>query len=368
MCGSLGIVARLPCNYHNGRMAQVVVHHKIICGLVCSIILIDSSARAQDTYKLGPDDQWQKTAEVDPATPEGQLQEGRKALASKQYARAENLMTRWIDTHEQNQLLPEAYLIRGDALRGEGDEYKALFDYEFVARSYAGSDAFTTACQRELEIAEQYSHGLYRKFLGMRIIPADDEAEEIFIRVQERLPGSRLAEEAGMELGDFYFERRKMSLAADAYELFIQNYPHSTQLDKARKRLIYAGLASFKGPDFDAKGLYEARARLQQLKLIQPVEAEKMGADALLARIDESDALKMLTTAQWYWHVNNPIATELIIRRLIKKYPRSVAATDALRFIPEVLPHLPKRVLEAAPDYNALRAAVLGTAKAEAKP
>ena len=31
------------------------------------------------------------------------------------------------------------------------------------------------------------------------------------------MPGSRLAEEAGMQLADFYFNRRNMSLAADAY-------------------------------------------------------------------------------------------------------------------------------------------------------
>src|SRR5204863_5976466 len=140
-------------------------------------------------------------------------------------------------------LMPEAYLIRGDALQAQGDEYKALFDYEFVARTFTGSEAFITACQREFDIGKKYAHGLYRKFLGMRIVPADDEAEEIFIRVQERMPGSRLGEEAGMELADFYFDRRKMGLAADAYELFIQNYPHSTQLGKAAKRGIYAGLA-----------------------------------------------------------------------------------------------------------------------------
>lgn len=319
-----------------------------------------SPASAQDTYKLGPDDAWQKTGDIDTTTAAGQLQQGRKALADKEYSRAENLATRWIEKHEQNPLLPDAYLIRGDAKVGLGNEYDALFDYEFVARSYSGSEAFVTACQREFDIAKQYAHGYHRKFLGMRIMPADDEAEEIFIRVQERLPGSRLGEEAGMELADFYFDRSKMSLAVDAYSLFIENYPRSGQIDKARRRVIYAGLASYKGPQFDPKGLYESRSRLQQLKLIQPIEAEKMGAEALLTRIDESDALKMLTTAKWYLHIGNPIAAELIIRRLVNKYPRSVATIDALRMIPEVLPQLPESVLAKAPNYELLREAVLG--------
>jgi outer membrane protein assembly factor BamD (BamD/ComL family) len=242
-------------------------------------------------------------------------------------------------------------------LLAEGDEYEALYDYEYVARTFPSSDVFVTALERELKIATRYAAGYNRKFLGMRILGAEDEAEELFIRVQERLPGSRLAEEAGMQLADFYFERRKMSLAAEAYALFIENYPRSERINKAKRRLIYANLASFKGPEFDAAGLYEARAHLQQMRRTQPVEAQRMGAEALLMRIDESDADKMLATARWYLRFNDPIAAELTIRRLVQKYPRSVATADAMRLVPEILPRLPKRVLDHAPDYEAIRSA-----------
>jgi outer membrane protein assembly factor BamD (BamD/ComL family) len=339
-----------------------------LCAALGLALIFNQAAWGQETYKLSDEETWQKTSNLDPASPEGQLQEARRALAEKQFSRAENLATRWIEQHEQHPLLPEAYLVRGDALRADGDEYKALFDYELVARTYTGSEAFITACRRELDIAEQYSRGLYRKLWGMRILPADDEAEEIYIRVQERMPGSRLGEEAGMELGDFYFERRKMTLAADAYALFIENYPKSTQLEKAQRRVIYANLASFKGPEFDPRGLYEARSRLEQLRIVRPVLAEKMGADALLIRIDESDAAKMLSTARWYMHVDDPIAAEFTIRRLVKKYPRSVATADALRLIPEILPQLPKRVLAQAPDYQSMHSAVPAAQNSSSQP
>ena len=163
-----------------------------------------------------------------------------------------------------------------------------------------------------------------------------------------------------MCMADFYFDRRKISLPVDAYSLFIENYPRSEQLPKARRRLVYSHLASFKGPEFDPVGLYEARSRLRSLKTFQPLEAEQIGASGLITRIDESDAMKMLETARWYWRVNNPIAAELTIRRLVKRYQRSVASADALRLVPEILPHLPQHVLDRAPDYAALRAGVLG--------
>lgn len=312
---------------------------------------------AQQQYKLSDDDTWKQAQSADAASPEGQLMEARRALAAGEAARAENLASEWIDRNPRHPMLPEAYLTRGDALLAQDEEYDALFDYEFVARTFTGSDVFVTSLERELQIATKYAAGYRRKFFGMRILDAEDEAEELFIRVQERMPGSRLAEEAGMQLADFYFDRQRMSLAGDAYALFIENYPHSDRINKAKRRLIYANLASFKGPDFDAAGLYEARSHLLELAKVSPVEAQRLGADALLTRIDESDADKMLSTARWYLRIHDPIAAELTIRRLLKKYPRSVAVADSLRLIPEILPRLPARVLANAPDYQSLMAA-----------
>ena len=163
-----------------------------------------------------------------------------------------------------------------------------------------------------------------------------------------------------MTLADFYFARHRMTLAAEMYGIFVENFPQSEQLDKARKRLIYAHLASFKGPEFDPAGLYEARTRLRELKITAPALAEEIGADALLTRIDESDAMKLLEMSRWYRRTGDPIAAELAIRRLVRDHPRSAATTEAMRTIPALLEKLPSHILREAPDYAALRSAILG--------
>src|SRR5262245_16413477 len=149
-------------------------------------------ASAQQEYTLGADDTWKQGQAPDPATPEGQLAEARAALAAKDYERARTIASDWIEQHPQHLLIAEAYLIRADALVGDGDEYKALYDYEYIARMYAGSEVFVAALERELAIAKRYADGYKRKLWGLRMVGAGDEAEELFIRVQERLPGSRL--------------------------------------------------------------------------------------------------------------------------------------------------------------------------------
>ncbi|HWB20573.1 MAG TPA: outer membrane protein assembly factor BamD [Phycisphaerales bacterium] len=319
-----------------------------------AVALCTLPALAQNKYKLSETDSWDMTTNLDPASPEGQLAQARISLAAGEAERAQNLASSWIERFPGHALLPDAYMIRGDALLAQNEEYDALFDYEFVARVYPGSDAFVAANQREFEIGKAYAHGKHRKLFGLRIADASDEAQELLIRVQERLPGSTLAEQAGMELADFYFDRRQMSLAADAYELFIENYPRSSQIEKARRRLIYTHLAQFKGPEYDPTSLYEARTGLMDLQLQNPALAQQVGAEALLVRINESDAEKLLTNVQWYLRRNDYVAADFLLRRILRRYPTSATAIRAAEVGQQILPHLPERLRKTAPDYAAL--------------
>ena len=184
--------------------------------LLLSLLVGGGSARAQGTeYTLDDFDQWKPQAGPTPLDPV--LQQAQLALANNEPQRAKALAENFL---EQNPLSParaEALLIKGDALLAMDNEWQALFAYEELARRYATTSVFVPALEREYEIARAYAYGLRRKFFGtFRLIDAGDDAQEILIRIQERLPGSELAEKAGMELADFYFRIRDMPLAADA--------------------------------------------------------------------------------------------------------------------------------------------------------
>ena len=318
-----------------------------------------AQASAQTEYTLDDFDQWKPAA--GPQSTDPTLQQAQLALANGEPDRALTIAEGFLGQNPLSPARPDALLIRGDALLAMDSEYQALFAYEEVARRYATTPAFVPALEREFEIGKAYAHGLRRKFFGtFRTIDAGEDAQEILIRIQERLPGSELAEKAGMELADYYFRIRDMPLAADAYDLFVQNYPRSRQVTKARLRLIYSYYAQFKGPEFEGKGLEEATSRLRQLQADEPAVAQKIGADALLVRIYESEAARLRSQADWYVRVNDWIAAELTIRALVKQYPNSIATIEALREIPSVLERLPASVVKQCPDYSALRRTIVG--------
>jgi outer membrane protein assembly factor BamD (BamD/ComL family) len=329
---------------------------------LAAAFLLDATAAArQESFELGPDDRWELEGDGKVSTAARQVLQARKALTLGEPQRARALASAYLDKFPGGEVRPEMLLVRGDALVEMGDEYKALFDYEAITRKYSGSRAFVTALEREYQIAVAYADGLKRKFLGtIRIIDASDDAQELLIRIQERLPGSRLAEDAGMKLADFYFDRSQMRLAADAYDLFVQNYPRSERIEKARERLIQSYLASYRGPRYDDTGLRDARRRLDLLRVTQPSLAQRVGADALLVRIDESVARKLLTTARWYLSIDDPVSAELYLRRVVEFHPATVAALDALRLAPRILAQMPARIAAETPDYQALAESLLG--------
>lgn len=334
----------------------------VVASILPAALASTASAQVQE-FKLDQGDRWSQTREIDPVSDEGQIMAMRQALEKKDAGRARTLADRFIEARPLSPLRAEALLVRADAMYALDDEYNALYDYEEVCRRYAGSEVFVTALEREYEIAVAYAKGKKRKFFGtFRILSTYEDAQELLIRIQERLPGSELAEKAGLSLADFYFDNRELTLAAEAYDLFLENYPKSKHVTKAQLRLIYSYIAAFKGPLFDLTGLVEAKTRIKSLQVTDPALAEQIGADAILVRGYESEAAKLLTTADWYWRTDDAISAELFIRRVVKQYPNSVACLDALRVIPAVMERLPQSIARGAPNYKAMREAKLGVA------
>ncbi len=319
-------------------------------------------ASAQEEFTLGPDDAWERET-PEPGTPEARILNARRALALGEPQRARALATAFLDRFQSPPGRAEMLLVRGDALVQMGDEYEALFDYEAIASRYPGSEVFVQALEREYDIAVAYANGLRRKFMGtLRIIDATEDAEKILMLIQERLPRSRLAEDAGIALADFYFNKSDMALAAITYDTFIKLYPRSNRLEKARKRLIQSYMASYRGPRHDDAGLRDARRRLETMQRVRPAAAQRLGAESLIVRIDESEARKLLTTAKWYLSINDPISAERYIRRVVLRHPETVSTLDALRLAPEVLSRMPEGIAAEAPDYRLLAEALLGKA------
>ena len=306
------------------------------CVLVasCGVAAGQSSVLELDAEGEG----WAVVSTPEPGSDEAVLAEARQLLADGHPGRARKKLDTWIEANDRRSqpLLPAALLLRGDAWTADGDEYKALYDYERICREFPSSDVFVKANQRELEIATRYVNGLRRKTFGIRFESTKGIGEELLVRIQERLPGSRLAEQAAIELADFYYRQRDMKTASEMYAIFLTNYPNSEYRKLAMQRRVYANIAQFKGPEYDASGLVEAKFLIREFQDRFPIDAERTGlGDALAARLDESTAAQQLVSAQWHARTGDAVSARYALRRLVERFPRTVAAAEAVAMAEE---------------------------------
>lgn len=286
-------------------------------------------------YRLDPSGQWEKVPAPDATQDDELIAEARNHLAEGRPEKAKTLLDRFISKYEneENPLLPQAYLLRGDAQTASGNEYRALYDYEQgVINRFPASPEFVTALERELEIGVRYVNGLRYRWLGMRIWDASDVGEELLIRIQERLPNSRLAERAGIELADYYYRNHDLELAGEAYELFLQNYPNSSYRMEAMKRRVFSAIGQYKGPKYNSSSLLDAQALIRKFGALYPAEAEQVGLnDAMVARLDESAAAELLESARWYMRQGDLVSARYTLSRLIAKHPATAAGVLGLQ-------------------------------------
>lgn len=303
----------------------------------CVATCLAQDAGTQPTYQLDDSGAWVQTSAPEAGSDAATMAEARRLIVEGNTSQALSILNAWVTQHGRgsNPYLPEAMLLRGDAKVAADDEYAALVEYEAVTM-YPESPHFVTALEREYEIALRYLNGLKRKFLGLRIEDARPTGEELLVRVQERLPGSRLSERAAIELADYYYRARDMPMASEMYEIFTRNFPQSAYRRWAMQRRIYASLARYKGPRNDTTGLNDARLLIEDFRDQYPQDAESAGInDALLTRVDESLGEKMLETARWYIKVSDLPSARLTLRRLVRDHPRTSATVEALRILEE---------------------------------
>lgn len=297
-----------------------------------TFLLLSASPRAFAQTQVHRLDEagWQAQATGDVSPEAAALWQARTLIVAGEAEQAKDLTRDWLDEHPRHPLEPQARLILADALAAEKSYFKSLFEYEYLIRAFPATPEFFTALEREYEIARLFCNGVKRKFLGMRIIPAEGEGEELLIRIQERAPGSALAEKALLFLADHYYDNGEMDLAAETYDVFLLNYQESERREWAMLRLVRAYLATFKGPEFNSTGLLDAMQWLQRYEDEFPSAARRQGIEGLRTRIEESLASKALLVADWYRRRDKDVSAATLYDRVVRDYPTTSAAYRAV--------------------------------------
>ncbi|HMD54838.1 MAG TPA: outer membrane protein assembly factor BamD [Phycisphaerae bacterium] len=272
---------------------------------------------------------WVPVVASNPTTPEGEVAYMMRDLNHQQYKRVIKETKQWLKLHPNDPLVPQVLLVRGDALDASGDKYGALFPYEDLLNNFPNSPLYGPCLTREYDIAIALLNGYKRKFLGMQILTARDDAIRLLERIQDRQRGSPLAELAGIQVADYQYRTGDFDDAQQSYEDFIRRYPYSQFVTKATLRQIECLLGQFRGVSFDMTPLHNAQALLQTFQQNYPELSDTIQVQALQERIYQLEGENELQIAEFYWRFSKPHASQFYYLRVIDGWPDTIWAQQA---------------------------------------
>ena len=112
----------------------------------------------------------------------------------------------WIKTHDMKApLRDQAVFLIGQANFQLDDRIKAFYYFDEVMDEYPASKLFYPALEMQYKIADDFLKGHKTRLFGIPLFTAEEQAIEMLYRIQQRSPGSPLAEKALLRTADYYY-------------------------------------------------------------------------------------------------------------------------------------------------------------------
>jgi outer membrane protein assembly factor BamD len=163
-----------------------------------------------------------------------------------------------------------------------------------------------------------------------------EEARGNFRKITERYPDSAFAPRARFLMGEAYYREAEFNKAIKEFEVFLSFYPRHQIADLVQYRLAMGYYDQIKPVEQDQS--ITTKALDQFKKLVKDYPESRYATDAL-AKIDMCRgrlAQKELWVANWYFTQGNPSAARQRLELILKEYPRTLVVPETLWLLAEV--------------------------------
>ena len=235
----------------------------------------------------------------------------------------------WANANKADQHRDRTLFLIAQALYNIGDRIKSFYYLDELMDEYPDSELFYLALEKQYAIADAFLEGYRTRLFGIPMFRAYDDGIEMLYRIQNRSPGSPLAEKALLRSADYYFDDRQFDFAADTYAAYLRSYPRSPQAGRIRLRQAFSSYAQFRGPRFDATPVIDAREQLRSVMATDDRLAAEENVPTMLEQIDRDLARKLVVTADFYRRTNEPRGAAYTYRYLLKAFPETPEAAYA---------------------------------------
>ncbi len=297
---------------------------------VCLILLAPAYAQSNRSRTLKYEANTGKWREEPPppiGTPDGDLYALRLDVREGEYRRALSKVEQWEERYtEADPRYAELMLAKAQARIGLRDFYKAHELLLGFLNAYYDAELTREALRLEMHIAETYLTGIKRKWLGMRILDAEDIAFAILDDISINYPETEYAPAAIKTKADYLFKGGEYELAQIEYERLLRNYPANRYHRFALRRSADAALATYAGIDYDNSPILESEERFEEYRFRYPNEASREGVGLIVESIRVQRAEKEFETGQYYERTDHLRSAIYYYKLTVENWPDTRAA------------------------------------------
>jgi|GEM_PF-674207 len=243
-------------------------------------------------------------------------------------------------SYEESPFNAEAHYYKGVAYYHLGDYDFANESFSEYLRNETTPKFFEDAIEYKFQIAEKFYEGARRHFLGFqklpRIIPARDEALEIYEEIITTLPRHDLTARSLYKKGCLLYEFNDYKPSVEAFQVLIRRFPRHYLSPEAFLGIqkVYLKQAQQEFPDPDILEL--ATINLQKFTESFPGESRLEDATKMLTQMEDSFAQELFETGFFYEKTHKLDAAAIYYANLITKYPYSTYAQKAQRHLEKI--------------------------------
>ncbi len=230
-------------------------------------------------------------------------------------------------------LVEELYFLKAESYYQRGKLSKSQATFQKLFQEYPYTHRLSEITRRQLDIACAYLGDHRIKLLGIPLYRTPGKGIEVLEAIFERAPRGPFADDAQVELADYYFGKGNYLEAKERYYLAWFNYPQSNLREWASFQRANSLLLDGQGEDYDATYLVESKHAFEaflgefpQSPFAQEAQRAVEGIVSLLAKKD-------FHTAKYYQKRGQFEAELLYYRSLVSNFPQTAWADEARQAI-----------------------------------
>ncbi len=215
--------------------------------------------------------------------------------------------------------------------------------FEKLHADYPATDYLEKLVSREFEIAHLWLKQSdpktppdqvipwYKRFSGtLPLIDTPGYAVKALEHVRHNDPSGDLADDAAMEIADFYLKHRDYESASIYYDQFLTDHAKSPLLQQVLHSAIEARMKAYLGPEYDGSTLEKARELVKRnMQSFPEQQASFENLYHTLDLINDAEAEKTYKDGMYYKRRGKVASAEFYLGKIPQRWPNSPWAVKA---------------------------------------